>query len=69
MLPDVAAAQKLNDRVTREDLWQEAAKKLGVPAADIPTGSSRGTETFFDGITYNPDNPQAYLQSLKIKRA
>ncbi|ABB57518.1 CmpA/NrtA family ABC transporter substrate-binding protein [Synechococcus elongatus] len=69
VLPDIAAAQKLNDRVTREDLWQEAAKKLGVPAADIPTGSTRGTETFFDGITYNPDSPQAYLQSLKIKRA
>lgn len=68
VLPDVAAAQKLNDRVTREDLWQEAAKKLGLPAADIPTGSTRGPETLFDGITYNPDNPQAYLQSLKIKR-
>jgi bicarbonate transport system substrate-binding protein len=68
-IPDIAAAQKLNDRVTREDLWQEAAKKLGLPAADIPTGSSRGPEKFFDGIIYNPEDPQAYLQSLKIKQA
>jgi hypothetical protein len=34
----------------------------------IPKGTSRGVETFFDGITFDPENPIAYLSSLKIKR-
>jgi len=64
----VAQAKAINDRVTREDLWRQAATELGVPARDIPPGSSRGKETFFDGIVYDPENPQAYLDSLKIKK-
>jgi len=64
----VAQAQAINDKVTREDLWKQAATELGVPAKDIPSGSSRGKETFFDGIVYDPENPQAYLDSLKIKK-
>ena len=61
-------AKAINDKGTREDLWRQAARELGVPAKDIPTGSSRGKETFFDGIVYDPANPQAYLDSLKIKK-
>ncbi|WP_337267358.1 CmpA/NrtA family ABC transporter substrate-binding protein [Oryzifoliimicrobium ureilyticus] len=53
--------------VNREDLWREAAKDLAVAAADIPAGSSRGKETFFDGKVFDPDNPSAYLDSLTIK--
>lgn len=64
----VAQANAINDKVTREDLWRQAATELGVPTKDIPAGSSRGKETFFDGITYDPANPQAYLDSLKIKK-
>ena len=64
----VAQAKAINDRVTREDLWRQAATELGLPAKDIPSGSSRGKETFFDGIVYDPENPQAYLDSLKIKK-
>ena len=45
----------------------KAAKELGLPATDIPTSPSRGKETFFDGTVYDPANPQAYLDSLKIK--
>ena len=41
---------------------------MGVPSKDIPTGSSRGREVFFDGVVYDPADPQAYLNSLKIKR-
>ncbi|KEF41628.1 MAG: bicarbonate-binding protein [Cyanobium sp. CACIAM 14] len=67
-LPNVAAAKALNDQVTREDLWKQAAKELGVPAKDIPKGSSRGVEKFFDGVVYDPAKPEAYLNSLKIKR-
>ncbi len=55
-------------KVNREDLWREAAKDLGVPAADIPAGKSRGKETFFDGKVFDPENPSAYLASLDIKR-
>jgi bicarbonate transport system substrate-binding protein len=61
-------AKAMIDQVNREDLWREAAKELNIAAADIPTSTSRGVETFFDGITFDPENPKAYLQSLKIKK-
>ena len=57
----------LVDRVNREDLWRDAAKDLGVAEVDLPASSSRGVETFFDGKTFDPDNPSAYLDSLSIK--
>lgn len=56
------------DKVNREDLWREAAQALGVASADIPEGTSRGVETFFDGKVFDPSNPQAYLDSLAIKQ-
>jgi nitrate/nitrite transport system substrate-binding protein len=59
----------LVDKVNRADLWREAAKTLGVAAADIPPTDSRGKETFFDGKVFDPENPQVYLASLPIKRA
>ncbi|MGB8699612.1 MAG: bicarbonate-binding protein, partial [Thermosynechococcaceae cyanobacterium] len=61
-------AKRIIDAVNREDLWREAAKELGVPDADIPKDTSRGIETFFDGKTFDPANPKAYLDSLAIKR-
>ena len=54
-------------KVNREDIWRDAAKDLGV--ADIPASTSRGTETFFDGKVFDPENPSAYLESLSIKAA
>ena len=62
---EVAALVK---KVNREDLWRDAAKALGVAAADIPASPSRGKETFFDGKVFDPANPSAYLASLAIKR-
>jgi bicarbonate transport system substrate-binding protein len=56
-------------KVNREDLWKQCAQEIGIPAADIPTSTSRGVEEFFDGIKFDPANPEAYLSSLKIKRA
>jgi bicarbonate transport system substrate-binding protein len=61
-------ANGMISKVNREDLWREAAKELGVSARDIPKSTSRGVETFFDGIKFDPKNPKAYLKSLKIKK-
>ncbi|MEY3735001.1 MAG: Bicarbonate-binding protein CmpA [Cyanobacteriota bacterium] len=58
----------INERSVREDLWRQAAQAVGVPAQEIPNGSSRGKEIFFDGVVYDPENPQAYLNSLTIKK-
>jgi nitrate/nitrite transport system substrate-binding protein len=54
--------------VNREDIWRAAAKAVGVNEAEIPKSTSRGVEKFFDGKTFDPANPKAYLASLKIKR-
>jgi bicarbonate transport system substrate-binding protein len=62
----LADANRIIDAVNREDLWREAAEEAGF--SDIPTSTSRGVETFFDGIEFDPENPQAYLDSLQIKR-
>jgi nitrate/nitrite transport system substrate-binding protein len=61
-------SKALIKKVNREDLWRDAAKQLGVASADIPTSTSRGKETFFDGKIFDPENPAAYLKSLSIKR-
>ncbi|PWR22274.1 CmpA/NrtA family ABC transporter substrate-binding protein [Zavarzinia compransoris] len=51
-------------KVNRADLWLDAAKTLGV--TELPP-MSRGIETFFDGKSFDPENPSAYLASLAIK--
>ena len=55
-------------KVNGADIWRDAAKTLGVAAADIPATDSRGKETFFDGKVFDPADPSAYLKSLAIKR-
>ncbi len=67
-LPATTDAKKLVDTVNREDIWQAAAKAIG-QEADIPKSTSRGIETFFDGVKFDPENPAAYLKGLKIKKA
>ncbi len=61
-------AQQLIDKVNREDIWKEAAREAGIADSDIPKSTSRGVERFFDGKVFDPANPQAYLDSLSIKR-
>jgi bicarbonate transport system substrate-binding protein len=63
-----AKAKALVDKVNKENIWKEAAKEMGIAAADIPTATSRGVETFFDGIKFDPEKPEEYLKSLKIKK-
>jgi nitrate/nitrite transport system substrate-binding protein len=66
-LPGTTDINATVDLVNREDIWRAAAADLGIAAADIPEGTSRGVETFFDGKTFDPANPSAYLDSLAIK--
>lgn len=68
-IKDIDQAKKIIDAVNREDLWKEAAKEAGIATADIPTSTSRGVEKFFDGKEFDPENPEAYLSSLTIKKA
>ena len=67
-LPKDTKAKEIVDQVNREDLWKKAAKAVGVADSEIPTSVSRGVETFFDGVKFDPDKPEAYLSSLKIKK-
>jgi nitrate/nitrite transport system substrate-binding protein len=65
-LPQDTDTKALIEKVNRSDLWKEAARAIGQEKA-IPASDSRGTETFFDGVVFDPENPRAYLESLKIK--
>jgi nitrate/nitrite transport system substrate-binding protein len=65
-LPATTDINALVDKVNRADLWKEAATAIG-RAKDIPASDSRGKETFFDGVVFDPANPKAYLDGLKIK--
>jgi nitrate/nitrite transport system substrate-binding protein len=67
-LPPDIDLQALVDQVNREDLWREAAAAIGHEDT-IPGSTSRGVETFFDGITFDPNDIDAYLNQLTIKRA
>ena len=67
-IPASTDTKALVNKVNREDMWREAAKELKIPAAQIPKTSSRGVETFFDGVKFDPEKPQEYLKNLKIKK-
>jgi nitrate/nitrite transport system substrate-binding protein len=67
-LPANTDLKKLVSEVNRSDMWKEAAKALGQEAA-IPKEDSRGVETFFDGVKFDPAKPMDYLKGLKIKKA
>jgi nitrate/nitrite transport system substrate-binding protein len=64
-LPKGTNIKALVNQVNRADLWRAAAKANGY--GNGPASDSRGVETFFDGVKFDPNNPQGYLNSLKIK--
>lgn len=75
MLPSDLDVQKIVNEVNGEALWRQAAEELNqlkqsglvsIETIDIPKSPSKGAETFFDGVTFNPDDPVAYLKGLKI---
>ncbi len=68
VLPEATDTKALIAQVNREGLWRSAAERAGVPAGEMPGGTSRGRETFFDGKVFDPENPAAYLASLSIKK-
>ncbi|MBR0656282.1 CmpA/NrtA family ABC transporter substrate-binding protein [Plastoroseomonas arctica] len=68
VLPQDTDTRALVNAVNKEGIWRAAAARAGVPNAEQPSGTSRGTETFFDGKVFDPENPAAYLASLPIKK-
>lgn len=65
-LPNGVDYDKVVAQVNRADLWKQAAREIG-QADMIPASDSRGKETFFDGVVFDPDDPEGYLAKLKIK--
>ena len=66
ILPADLNTDALIKAVNREDIWRGAASALGVAA---PDGMSRGVETLFDGVTFDPADPAAYLAKLTIRKS
>jgi nitrate/nitrite transport system substrate-binding protein len=67
-LPATLNTTEVIAKVNRADIWRKAAAAAGVAEGEIPKGDSRGVEKFFDGKSFDPGNPDAYLASLAIKR-
>lgn len=57
--PDYAGLPK---KVLRTDLYEEAMKEIGFKHG----GADTKPETFFDGVTFDPANPEAYAKSFAI---
>ena len=58
--PDYAA---INKKVLRNDIYEEAMKEIGVTHGGI----DMIPETLFDGVVYDPANPEAYAKSFAVK--
>ncbi|MBK9992301.1 MAG: ABC transporter substrate-binding protein [Verrucomicrobia bacterium] len=49
-------------RVMRNDIYEEAMKEIGVTHG----GLNNDSETLFDGVTFNPAEPEAYAKSFAV---
>src|SRR6185369_15710414 len=49
-------------QVMRPDIYEEAMKEINVTHG----GANNNTETLFDGVTFDPSNPEAYAKSFAI---
>jgi nitrate/nitrite transport system substrate-binding protein len=58
--PDYEGVAK---RVMRADLYEEAMKEIGYAHG----GADPSPETLFDGITFDPANPEAYATGFAVK--
>jgi len=58
-VPDYEGIAK---RVMRTDLYEEAMKEIGYTHG----GLNNDIETLFDGVSYNPAEPEAYAKSFSI---
>lgn len=47
----------------RADIYEEAMKEIGYTHG----GADHSSETLFDGITFDPANPEAYATSFAVK--
>jgi nitrate/nitrite transport system substrate-binding protein len=50
------------NRVHRPDIYREVAKEMSL---EVPQEDMR-KETFFDGITFDPAQPEEYAQSFAV---
>jgi nitrate/nitrite transport system substrate-binding protein len=58
--PDYAGIAK---RVMRADLYEEAMKEIGYAHG----GADHAPETLFDGVTFDPKDPETYAKSFTVK--
>jgi nitrate/nitrite transport system substrate-binding protein len=58
--PDYAGIVK---RVMRTDLYEEAMKEIG----HVHGGANMEPETLFDGITFDPKDPEGYAKQFPVK--
>jgi nitrate/nitrite transport system substrate-binding protein len=52
-------------RIVRHDIYTEGCKMAGIAVPE--SMDSRGKETLFDGVTWDPADPEAYAQGFKVK--
>jgi len=63
MVPQPPDYDGIAKRVMRGDIYEEAMKELGVTHG----GVNNDPETLFDGITFNPADPEGYAKSFAVK--
>jgi len=62
MVKEAPDYKKIVDRVHRPDLFREVAKELGV---ETPREDMR-KETLFDGVAFDPSDPEKYAKSFTV---